>query len=179
MIIGVGQWATRLHEIWAGWFHPVSVTMYLKRSQAITNVMRPRTGRVEKFTALQRNYTQPCSEIMGRMGICFTSVATSWWGEAYCLLLCFPTGTCIVLHLVPFWILTIWGSVHIEETVVGSRVSNSYDQPQLPPTKMATTENCETKQSRISGKPDRALCPYDTDMSVSYHAMYFSYDHVF
>ena len=25
----------------------------------------------------------------------------------------------IVLHLVPFWILTIWGSVHIEETVVG------------------------------------------------------------
>ena len=60
-----------------------------------------------------------------------------------------------------------------------TRVSNSYDQPQLPPTKMATTENCETKQSRISGKPDRALCPYDTDMSVSYHTMYFSYDHVF
>ena len=25
----------------------------------------------------------------------------------------------IVLHLVPFWILTILGSVHIEETVVG------------------------------------------------------------
>ena len=25
----------------------------------------------------------------------------------------------IALHLVPFWILTIWGSVHIEETVVG------------------------------------------------------------
>ena len=24
----------------------------------------------------------------------------------------------IVLHLVPFWILTIWGSVHIEESVV-------------------------------------------------------------
>ena len=24
----------------------------------------------------------------------------------------------IVLHLMPFWILTIWGSVHIEETVV-------------------------------------------------------------
>ena len=24
----------------------------------------------------------------------------------------------VVLHLVPFWILTIWGSVHIEETVV-------------------------------------------------------------
>ena len=24
-----------------------------------------------------------------------------------------------VLHLVSFWILTIWGSVHIEETVVG------------------------------------------------------------
>ena len=60
-----------------------------------------------------------------------------------------------------------------------SRVSNSYDQPQLPPTKMATAENGETKQSRISGKPDRALCPYDTDMSVSYHTMYFSYDHVF
>ena len=59
------------------------------------------------------------------------------------------------------------------------RVSNSYDQPQLPPTKMATAENGETKQSRISGKPDRALCPYDTDISVSYHTMYFSYDHVF
>ena len=27
----------------------------------------------------------------------------------------------IVLHLVPFWILTIWGSFHIEETVVGWR----------------------------------------------------------
>ena len=27
----------------------------------------------------------------------------------------------IVLHLVPFWILNIWGSVHIEETVVGWR----------------------------------------------------------
>ena len=25
------------------------------------------------------------------------------------------------LHLVAFWILTIWGSVHIEETVVGWR----------------------------------------------------------
>ena len=60
-----------------------------------------------------------------------------------------------------------------------TRVSNSYDQPQLPPTKMATAENGETKLSRISGKPDRALCPYDTDMSVSYHTMYFSYDHVF
>ena len=60
-----------------------------------------------------------------------------------------------------------------------ARVSNSYDQPQLPPTKMATAENGETKLSRISGKPDRALCPYDTDMSVSYHTMYFSYDHVF
>ena len=60
-----------------------------------------------------------------------------------------------------------------------TRVSNSYDQPQLPPTKMATAENGETKQSRISGKPDRALCPYDTDMTVSYHTMYFSYDHVF
>ena len=60
-----------------------------------------------------------------------------------------------------------------------ARVSNSYDQPQLPPTKMATAENGETKHSRISGKPDRALCPYDTDMPVSYHTMYFSYDHVF
>ena len=27
----------------------------------------------------------------------------------------------IALHLVPFWIMTIWGSVHIEETVVGWR----------------------------------------------------------
>ena len=60
--------------------------------------------------------------IMGRMGICFTSVATSRWGQACCLFLCFPTGTCVfVLHLVPFWILTIWGSVHVEETVVGWR----------------------------------------------------------
>ena len=31
-----------------------------------------------------------------------------------------------------------------------TRVSNSYDQPQLPPTKMAPTENGEFKQSRIS-----------------------------
>ena len=31
--------------------------------------------------------------IMGWMGICFTSVATSWWGDACCLLWCFPTGT--------------------------------------------------------------------------------------
>ena len=60
-----------------------------------------------------------------------------------------------------------------------ARVSNSYDQPQLPSTKMATAENGETKQTRISGKLDRALCPYDTDVSVSYHTMYFSYDHVF
>ena len=34
--------------------------------------------------------------IMGRMGICFTSVVTSWWGEACCLLLCFPTGICVL-----------------------------------------------------------------------------------
>ena len=27
----------------------------------------------------------------------------------------------IALHLVPFWILTIWGIVHIEETAVGWR----------------------------------------------------------
>ena len=74
------------------------------------------------------------------------------------------------------------GSRHLQwntQNTTNSRVSNSYDQPQLPPTKMATAENGETKQSRISGKPDRALCPYDTDMSVSYHTMYFSYDHVF
>ena len=56
--------------------------------------------------------------IMGRMGISFTSVATSWWGEPCCLSLCFPMGTRIAL---PFWILTIWGSVHIEETLVGWR----------------------------------------------------------
>ena len=31
-----------------------------------------------------------------------------------------------------------------------SRVSNSYDQPQLPPTNMAPAENGESKQSRIS-----------------------------
>ena len=39
---------------------------------------------------------------MGRMGICFTSVATSWRGEACCLLLCFPTGTsyCVALSAV-------------------------------------------------------------------------------
>ena len=34
--------------------------------------------------------------IMGRMGISFTSVATSWRGEACCLLSCFPTGTCVM-----------------------------------------------------------------------------------
>ena len=34
--------------------------------------------------------------IMGRMGICFTSMATSWWGKACCLLLCFPTGTYVL-----------------------------------------------------------------------------------
>ena len=34
----------------------------------------------------------------------------------------FPDGDMrITLHLVPFWVLTIWGSVHIEETVVGWR----------------------------------------------------------
>ena len=40
--------------------------------------------------------------MMGRMGICFTSVTTSWWGEACCLLLCFPTGTsyCVALSAV-------------------------------------------------------------------------------
>ena len=44
------------------------------------------------------NLDQRCKTIiiMGRMGICFTSVATSWWGEACCLLLCFPTGTCVL-----------------------------------------------------------------------------------
>ena len=31
-----------------------------------------------------------------------------------------------------------------------ARVSNSYDQPQLPPTKMVPAENGESKQSRIS-----------------------------
>ena len=35
------------------------------------------------------------------------------------LIIMLPNGDLrIVLHLVPFWILTIWGSVHIEETVV-------------------------------------------------------------
>ena len=91
------------------------------------------------------------------------------------------------------WPLRSWGFVELKCPLSGghwlpsflvcvlviSRVSNSYDQPQLPPTKMATAENGETKLSRISGKPDRALCPYDTDMSVSYRTMYFSYDHVF
>ena len=39
--------------------------------------------------------------IMGGMGICFTSVATSWWGEACCLSLCYPTGTnCVALSAV-------------------------------------------------------------------------------
>ena len=35
----------------------------------------------------------------------------------------------IVLHLVPFWILTIWESVHIEETVVGWRNQLCYITP--------------------------------------------------
>ena len=33
----------------------------------------------------------------------------------------------IVLHLVPFWILTIWRSVHIEETVVGIWVNEWHE----------------------------------------------------
>ena len=34
------------------------------------------------------------------------------------LIIMLPDGDLrVVLHLVPFWILTIWGSVHIEETV--------------------------------------------------------------
>ena len=37
-----------------------------------------------------------------KFGVCFTSVATSWWGEACCLFLCFPTGTsqCVALSAV-------------------------------------------------------------------------------
>ena len=38
----------------------------------------------------------------------------------------------------------------IQQNVAYARVSNSYDQPQLPPTKMAPAENGESKQSRIS-----------------------------
>ena len=34
--------------------------------------------------------------LMGRMGIFFTSVVTSWWGEACSLSLCFPTGSCVL-----------------------------------------------------------------------------------
>ena len=44
------------------------------------------------------------------MGISFTSVATSWWGEACCLLLCFPTGTCFLCCTQwRFEFLTNWG----------------------------------------------------------------------
>ena len=45
--------------------------------------------------------------IMDRMGICFTSVAALWWGEACCLSLCFPTGTCVLcctLCRFEFWL---------------------------------------------------------------------------
>ena len=56
------------------------------------------------------------------MGIGFTLVAASWWGEAWLPIIMLPDGDLrVVLHLVPFGILTIWGSVHIEETVVGRR----------------------------------------------------------
>ena len=42
------------------------------------------------------------------------------------LIIMLPDGDLrIVLHLVLNWILTIWGSVHIEETVVGWRKSKS------------------------------------------------------
>ena len=59
--------------------------------------------------------------VMGRMGICFTSVATWWWGEARCLLLCFPTGLayCVALSAVlNFDYLgecSHWGNLYNEE----------------------------------------------------------------
>ena len=51
--------------------------------------------------------------IMGRMGICFTSVATSWWGEACCLLLCFLTGTSYCVARCAVLNFDYLGSVHI------------------------------------------------------------------
>ena len=42
---------------------------------------------------------------MGRMGICFMSMATSWWEEACCLLSCFPTGTCPGTNLYEIWMM--------------------------------------------------------------------------
>ena len=55
-----------------------------------------------QLTRCQDGDMPPCKHkklynlMMGPMGICFTSVAISWWGEACCLLLCFPTGTCVL-----------------------------------------------------------------------------------
>ena len=61
--------------------------------------------------------------IMGRMGICFYVGGDLMLRRGMLPIIMLPDGDLrIVLHLVPFFlILTIWRSVHIEETVVGWR----------------------------------------------------------
>ena len=59
---------------------------------------------------------------MGRMGILFYVGGDLMMRRGMLSIIMLPDGDLhIALHLVPFWILTIWGSVHIEETVVGWR----------------------------------------------------------
>ena len=60
--------------------------------------------------------------VMGRMGICFYVGGDLMMRRGMVPIIMLPDGDLrIALHLVPFWILPIWGSVHIEETVVGWR----------------------------------------------------------
>ena len=60
--------------------------------------------------------------IMGRNGHLFYVGGDLMMRRGRLPIIMLPDGDLrIVLHLVPFWILTIWGSVHIEETVVGWR----------------------------------------------------------
>ena len=56
---------------------------------------------------------------MARMGICFNVGGDLMMRRGMLPIIMLPDGELrIALHLVPFWILTIWESVHIEETVV-------------------------------------------------------------
>ena len=110
--------------IWSLWicdmYFDISVTCALKE---IDNkyYLYLLNGTVFHFEHFNQHQILIIIIIMGRMGICFTSMATSWWGDRGMLpIIMLPVGDLrIALHLVPFWILTIWGSVHIEETVVG------------------------------------------------------------
>ena len=59
---------------------------------------------------------------MGRMGICFYFGGDLMMRRGMLPIIVLSDGDLyIALHFVPFWILTIWESVHIEEIVVGWR----------------------------------------------------------